>query len=91
MAPGPATYAGDLLIGGLVVTSFVVFAMGPIDATSLNSHIVTGLHRAQFAVTAGLVYEELIADVTNTVSWAQGASIDAAFRMAEARSCAIET
>ena len=62
----------------------VMFSTGGCDAGMMA-------FLAQFAVTAGLVYEELIADVTNTVMWAQGASIEAAFKMAEARSCAIET
>ena len=44
----------------------------------------------QFAFTADLASEVLIADVTNTVMWAQGASIEAAFKMA-ARAHVIET
>ena len=44
----------------------------------------------QFAFTAGLDSEDLIADVTNTVMWAQAASIEAAFRMA-AHARVIET
>ena len=44
----------------------------------------------QFAFTADLASEVLIADVTNTVMWAQGASIEAAFKM-EARAHVIET
>ena len=45
---------------------------------------------SQFAISADVDFDDLIAEVTNTVMWAQGASIEAAFKMA-ARSRAIET
>ena len=79
-----ARYVTSGMIPAEVFRVGVMFSTGGCDAGMMA-------FLAQFAVTAGLVYEELIADVTNTVMWAQGASIDAAFRMAEARSCAIET
>ena len=45
---------------------------------------------SQFAISADIDFDDLIAEVTNTVMWAQGASIKAAFKMA-AQSRAIET
>ena len=45
---------------------------------------------SQFAISAAIDFDDLVAEVTNTVMWGQGASIEAAFKMA-ARSRAVET
>ena len=45
---------------------------------------------SQFAISADIDFEDFLGEVTATVIWAQGASIEGAFKMA-AQSRAIET
>ena len=61
----------------------VVFSTGGCDAGMMS-------FLSQFAISADIDFEDFLGEVTATVMWAQGASIEAAFKMA-AQSRAIET
>ena len=61
----------------------VVFSTGGCDAGMMG-------FLSQFAISADIDFEDFLGEVTATVMWAQGASIEAAFKMA-AQSRAIET